>query len=84
MDLRSLEAARAAVAEEGKPFWELVLEADMDNRMVSREASWEKMRTTWRAMVDASEAYTGRRRTPSGLAGGENVFVSYYVTSAWG
>ena len=79
MDLRSLSAAQNAVLEEGKPFWELVLEADMDNRKVSREASWEKMRGTWQAMVDASSTYTGRRRTPSGLAGGDGARMRAYA-----
>jgi len=71
MELHSLAVLQAAVREQGKPLWELVLETDMDNRMVSREASLAKMRTTWKAMVEASESYVGSRRSRSGLVGGD-------------
>ena len=79
MELRSLETLRQTVEETGKPFWELVLETDMDNRMVEREVSWEKMRTTWRAMVEASETYTGDRRSRSGLVGGDGLRMRQYA-----
>ena len=38
----------------GKPFWEVVLETDMQEREVSREASLERMRHTWRSMVETT------------------------------
>ena len=48
----------------------MVLAADMEERQVSRESSLAKMLTTWQAMVDASDSYTGDRRSVSGLVGG--------------
>ena len=45
----------------GKPFWQVVLDTDMEERQVTAEASLEKMRATWRAMLKptlpASEAF---------------------------
>ncbi|MBQ7466301.1 MAG: L-serine ammonia-lyase, iron-sulfur-dependent, subunit alpha, partial [Oscillospiraceae bacterium] len=51
-------------------FWEVVLQADMEERQVTREASMAKMLTTWMAMQDAADAYTGTRKSVSGLVGG--------------
>ena len=79
MELRSLEALRVAAKESRKPFWELILETDMDNRMTDRESSMEKMRVTWRAMVEASESYTGQRRSRSGLVGGDGMRMRQYA-----
>ena len=36
----------------GKPFWQVVLDTDMEERQVTAEASLEKMRATWRAMLE--------------------------------
>ena len=38
MELRSMEAIRRVSEETGKALWEIVLETDMDDRMVSRES----------------------------------------------
>jgi L-serine dehydratase len=53
------------------PFWKVVLETDMDERQVSEEASWEKMRAAWQAMLDSVDAYEGDRRSVSRLVGGD-------------
>ena len=79
MELRSMEAIRRVSEETGKALWEIVLETDMDDRMVSRESSMEKMRQIWRAMVDASEIYTGSRRSSSGMAGGDGLKMRQYA-----
>jgi len=79
MELRSFALIAEAVKVSGKPFWELVLETDMDNRMVDRENSLEKMRQTWRAMVEASETYTGELRSLSGLVGGDGARMRSYL-----
>lgn len=54
-----------------KPFWRVVLETDMDQRQVTEEASFQKMRMTWNAMVESVDAYQGQRRSMSGLVGGD-------------
>ena len=83
MDLDSMKRILDYSEQEHKAIWEIVLESDMENRMVSREASWEKMRHTWRAMVESADAYSGDLRSRSGLVGGDGRKVSdYYETRA--
>ena len=55
------------------PFWEVVLRSDMEERQVTREESMAKMLITWQAMRDAADAYTGTRRSVSGLVGGDGM-----------
>ena len=81
MDLDSMQRILEQSLAENKPIWEIVLEEDVANRMVTREASMEKMRRTWRAMVDSADAYSGERRSLSGLVGGDGERMRlYYAT----
>lgn len=70
------------IAEQSKkkeiPFWEVVLQSDMEQREVSREQSVAKMLTVWQAMVEASYSYTGDRRSVSGLVGGDGMKMRQY------
>ena len=63
MALDSMKEIFDRMAEEGKPFWEIVLETDMEERQVPRSQSMAKMLTMWKAMVDAADKYNARRRT---------------------
>ena len=78
MALDSMKEIFDRMAEEGKPFWEIVLETDMEERQVSRSQSVAKMLTMWQAMVDAADNYTGRRRSVSGLVGGDGMKMRQY------
>ena len=73
MSLDSMKEIFDRMEAEHKPFWEIVLETDMDERQVTRQQSMAKMLTTWQYMVDAADTYTGRRRSVSGLAGGDGL-----------
>ena len=79
MNLDSMSEILAASREEGKPMWMLVMETDMETRGVTAEQSMEKMRLTWRAMVDASTNYRGDLRSASGLVGGEGERMRTYA-----
>ena len=70
MALDSMKEIFDRMEQEGKPFWEIVLETDMDERQVTRNQSMAKMLITWQAMSDAADSYTGQRRSVSGLVGG--------------
>ena len=60
--------------EEGRlSFWEVVLADDVEERQVAPEASKARMLRTWQAMRDAADAYTGQRRSVSGLVGGDGM-----------
>ena len=67
MALDSMKEIFDRMEQEGKPFWEIVLKTDMDERQVTRNQSMAKMLITWQAMSDAADSYTGQRRSVSGL-----------------
>ena len=77
MSLDSMKEIFDRMEAEHKPFWEIVLETDMDERQVTRQQSMAKMLTTWQYMVDAADTYTGRRRSVS-------VLEALYVASGIG
>lgn len=72
-----LDTARA----ENKPFWQVVQDTDLEEREVTEEASFEKMRATWRAMVASVEGYQGDRRSLSGLVGGDGARMRDYAAA---
>ncbi len=81
MVLDSMQKMMETAQAQGKAMWELVRDTDVENRMITAESSWERMRHTWQAMVDASDAYTGELRSLSGLVGGDGKRVrDYYQT----
>ncbi|MCI9678553.1 MAG: L-serine ammonia-lyase, iron-sulfur-dependent, subunit alpha [Oscillospiraceae bacterium] len=79
MNLDSMRDILNAMEAEGREFWEVVLETDMENRQVTREQSMEKMSAVWHAMLDASDSYTGERRSLSGLVGGQGALMRRYA-----
>ena len=81
MNLNSMEEIVSLSRREGKKFWEVVLETDMENREVSRYESMEKMAQTWHAMLEASQVYTGERRSTSGLVGGQGKLMYDYAAT---
>ena len=78
MSLDSMREIFDLMAEKGKPFWEIILEDDMETRQVTRNQSMAKMLTTWQAMVDAADSYTGQKRSVSGLVGGDGMKMRQY------
>lgn len=80
MNLDSMNDILSAARQEGKDFWEIVLEADMKNRGVSRTDSLNKMAEAWHAMREASQVYTGERRSVSGLVGGQGKLMREYAS----
>ena len=71
MALDSMQEIFDRVKTEGIPFWQVVLETDVDERQVTTQASQEKMRMTWRAMLESVESYQAELRSVSGLVGGD-------------
>ena len=56
MALDSMQEIFDKAAAGNIPFWRVVLETDMEQRQVTEEQSMEKMRTTWRAMLESVTA----------------------------
>ena len=69
MALHSMKQIFECCEQENKAFWEVVLDYDMEERQVSRQASMAKMLETWHTMRESADAYTGKRRSVSGLVG---------------
>ena len=79
MNLDSMKDLLAASRRESKPLWAIVVEMDMENRGVTAAQSTERMRQTWRAMLEAADTYAGDRRSRSGLVGGQAVKMREYA-----
>ena len=77
--LDSMEEIFRKIEQTGKPFWEVVLDADMEERQATRETSLEKMRRTWLAMLEADDTYRADRRSVSGLVGGDGRKMREYA-----
>lgn len=79
MALDSMKEIFERSARENIPFWEIVLQYDMEGRQVSRQASMAKMLSTWQAIQDAADSYTGTQRSVSGLVGGDGLKMRLYA-----
>lgn len=79
MALDSMKEIFERSALENIPFWEIVLQYDMEERQVSRQASMAKMLSTWQAIQDAADSYTGTQRSVSGLVGGDGLKMRLYA-----
>lgn len=81
MALDSMQEIFEKIEKEKKPFWKVVLETDLEERQVTAEQSMEKMRKTWRAMVETNDSYQADRRSVSGLVGGDGQKMREYAVS---
>lgn len=79
MALDSMQEIFDRAEAEQKPFWQVVLDTDMAEREVTAEQSMEKMRATWKAMLEADDTYRGDRRSASGLVGGDGRRMRNYA-----
>ena len=79
MALDSMREIFDRVEAEQKPFWRIVLETDMEERQVTETESLERMRFTWQAMLESVESYDGKRRSVSGLVGGDGARMRAYA-----
>ena len=71
MSFRSLAEILNKCKKEDKPFWRVVLEDDMEERLVTEEESFEKMKQLYMAMKGADIAYEEGLSSTSGLVGGD-------------
>ena len=69
MAFHSLQQICDLCREENKNFYQVILDDDMHEREVSKEASHAKMHQLWQAMVQADRDYDPALRSASGLSG---------------
>lgn len=60
------------------PLWEVVCRADMEERQVTKEQSFETMHRMYEAMKQADSAYDKDLKSVSGLAGGDGEKLHCY------
>ncbi len=75
MSFRSLDEILRKCKEEDKPFWRVILEDDMEERVVTEKESFEKMRQLYMAMKAADKAYEEDLTSTSGLVGGDGARI---------
>lgn len=71
MSFKSLKEITDSAKDKQKPFWQIVMEDDMSERMVSKEESFGTMQHMYDTMREADRAYTGKLKSASGLVGGD-------------
>lgn len=81
MALDSMQEIFEKMQKDQKPFWKVVQDTDVEERQVTPEASFEKMRMTWKAMLETVETYRGDLRSLSGLVGGDGQRMAEFAAS---
>ena len=81
MALDSMQEIFEKMQEGQKPFWKVVQDTDVEERQVTPEASIEKMRMTWKAMLETVDTYRGDLRSLSGLVGGDGQRMAEFAAS---
>ncbi|MHB8129076.1 MAG: L-serine ammonia-lyase, iron-sulfur-dependent, subunit alpha [Mobilitalea sp.] len=71
MSFRSLEEIVKLSEDSRKPFWEIVLEDDINERMVTSEESRIKMEQLYLTMKNSDAAYDKNLKSASNLVGGD-------------
>lgn len=81
MIYKSLKEICEMAAESGIPFWKVIQRDDCTERNVKEQESFEQMRNMYLAMKHADNAYTGTRKSNSGMVGGDGKRLEQYVAS---
>ena len=81
MALDSMQEIFEQMQEGQRPFWKVVQDTDVEERQVTPEASFEKMRMTWKAMLETVDTYRGDIRSLSGLVGGDGQRMAEFAAS---
>lgn len=71
MSFKSLNEIVTSAKEQNKPFFRIILEDDMSERLVSEEESFGTMQKMYDTMRRADEAYDGGLKSASGLVGND-------------
>lgn len=80
MIYKSLKEICEIAEEKNIPFWKVILKDDCKERNASEAESFEQMRAMYQAMQHADHAYTGTRKSNSGMVGGDGKRLENYVS----
>ncbi|MEG0961645.1 MAG: L-serine ammonia-lyase, iron-sulfur-dependent, subunit alpha [Lachnospiraceae bacterium] len=79
MSFKSLQEIISCAKEQQKSFWKVIMEDDMSQRMVSKEESFQMMRSMFETMGRADRAYDGTLKSASGLVGQDGAAMEQAV-----
>lgn len=79
MGFHRLEEIAAKAKQEQKPFWEIIIEDDLSERMVTREESFAQMRHMYEMMKKADREYEAELTSASGLVGKDGARMQQYL-----
>lgn len=80
MAFTALQEIMDLCEKENRDFWEIILADDVMERKVTKEASLEKMRVTWQAMLAATASYDKKLTSVNGLSGGDGGRMEAYLS----
>lgn len=78
---KSLEEIAQVSQQKNIPFWQVILEDDCRERMVSPEQSQKELMAMYQAMKEADRAYDAKQKSRSGMAGGNGQLFHDAVAS---
>ena len=81
MIYHSIQDLLKLAKEYQRPLWEVVCRADMEERQVTKEQSFETMHRMYEVMKQADSAYDKDLKSASGLAGGDGEKLHCYNAS---
>ncbi|MGI5958060.1 MAG: L-serine ammonia-lyase, iron-sulfur-dependent, subunit alpha [Massiliimalia sp.] len=79
MSFDSVKSLLKAADRLQQPLWQVILEEDLKETGMSREASLRQMRRLWEAMKSASNHYDEKLCSASGLVGGDGAKMDQLV-----
>lgn len=81
MAFKSLQEIVDKANENKIELWRVILNDDVEERMVTEEESFEKMRAMYKAMKDAAGGYDADLMSTSGLVGGDGFLMEQAIYS---
>ncbi len=79
MSFRSLDEIISQCDKHQKPFWRVILEDDIDERMTTESDSLYKMEQLYLSMKNADVAYDGTLKSASKLVGGDGAKMDHAI-----
>ena len=78
---KSLEEIAQVSKQKNIPFWQVILEDDCKERMVSPDQSKKELMAMYQAMKEADAAYDAKQKSRSGMVGGNGQLFHDAVVS---
>lgn len=78
MSYQTLKDITELCKAQEKPFWQIIMEEDCREKLMTEAQCFSMMRQMYRAMKEADSAYNGSLRSASGVVGGDGARLEAY------